>query len=158
MPRICLMKQKKETESAFSIWFLAIYARLSFVCVCERGEVLSNLRDFSIHPDLCFFLSFISSAAPRSPCLSVCLRLCVFAVCTQGWVETLARLITANGCYEISLHSSFVPVCPILLLLSPGKASPFHGSATALCLYASNWCNLYIRVYMLVWAIIKRDS
>lgn len=82
------------------------------------------------------------------PYMCVCRRecLCVRSLRVhaglQGWD---VRLITAGGCYEISLHSSFVPVWPILLCSRPDKP----------CLTRTQpLCSLFIWLYCIWCALI----
>lgn len=107
--------RKKKAESypwAFSsILFHSTWLRTACMCLCGC-EVT---RGTSPSTQICAF-----------PCLSfplwllLChtsviwwLRLCVRSLCTVlGWDATL---ITTDGCYEISLPSSFVPVSPVLV-------------------------------------------
>lgn len=146
-PRIYFMEADKRHWKLFPIisHHLISLCR-AMICLCVRmcvcalvcEWVWSDLRDFSVHPDLCFFLSFISPVAPASPyCVCVC---CVPILSVHTGLGWDARLITADGCYEISLHSSFVPVGPILLCSPPASLSFSRLSLCALiCLSALGW-------------------
>lgn len=110
--------------------FHPIWLYLAELCVCA---CICDSRDFSVHLDLCFFSSLISSVAS-----SYCV--CILSVHTHTWFGGDVGLITADGCYEISLHSSFVPVCPIRPCSPP--ASLVFSLLSLWVLSASSWCAL----------------
>lgn len=141
------MRQKKETESCSRV--VQRYKLYVCVCVCVCWWVYVGVHCvgvkwlkgifFPLRSVLLLVFHFLcgSSFPVQGMPVSLCVHILSGAHTALVWN---ARLITADGGYEILLHSSFVLVCPILLLRSlPGFS---RLSLWALCLSASRCCAL----------------
>lgn len=140
-PESEFMRQKRQAESSsksfLSIWFLCASLCVAFVCMCVCEATSGISRCTQICASSCLSFPLLLSP-PYTECVSVCASVCVLT--GLAWD---AKLITADGCYEISLHSSFALVCtilfctppaPFLLFLLPSRrASSSHGAAPVLC-------------------------